>query len=80
LLIQDGRLDVRVADDTAVDYMILTTTTCCRKVVRKLGNADVNGDLTVNFFDVSEVALRWLDTAVFPDVSDANDPLPSAAK
>lgn len=80
LLIQDGRLDVRVADDTAVDYMILTTTTCCRKVIQKLGPVDVNNDLSVNFLDISEVGLKWLETAVFPDVSEPNDPVPPTPK
>lgn len=74
-LILDGRLDVRVSDDTAVDYMILRTQTCCKKRVRKLGPADANNDLVVNFIDVAIHFLAWGDDARVVDVSDANDPI-----
>lgn len=79
LLIQDGRLDVYVQDDTTVDYAILRIRTCCGEIIRKLGPVDINNDLIIDWRDFSHpdgIAERWLESARVPDVSDANDPRP----
>ncbi len=54
-----GSLDVCIQDDTAVDYMILRYSACCRKTV----DGDINLDGTVNLVDFSILAGNWLVTA-----------------
>ena len=77
LMIADGRLDVRVADDTIVDYMILRFYTCSKTKVEAvgLGSADLNSDWVIDFRDFSLMASRWLEGAGAFDF-DSEEPEP----
>jgi|GEM_PF-6950361 len=53
----DGKLDVFLQDDTAVDYMVLHVEACCDATGIP---ADINIDGVVNFEDMVYIAKYWL--------------------